>query len=160
MGDFKDSSSINWEDPKSKISPNFTVHEALWLPTWQCYHIPSDLEKKEIVNTAFKMEKIREYLRRSLHVHCWIRPKVLNNPKSKYHGKSYNAAVGGTPGSAHIEGKAVDFHASSLQASEVRAILSEMLEDFKIRMENTDQEGWVHIDTREPLPKKGRLFRP
>lgn len=150
----------NWNDPKSKLSEHFTVHEALFLPSWDCYHEPSEEEKSNILKCATKMELIREHLGQPIHVHCWLRPKAVNNPKSRYHGKNYNAAVGGAPGSAHAEGLAVDFHVSRMQCSDVRMALVHKLTEFDIRMENMESEGWVHIDLRQPFPRKPRFFRP
>jgi hypothetical protein len=152
---------IDWSNPKDKISEHFTVGEATYLPSWDTYHIPSDIEKENILKTAEKMELIREFLNSlPIHIHCWIRPKIVNSPKSHYHAKNYNAAVGGAPGSAHPEGLAVDFHVSKMTCSEVRAVLQPKLVDFDIRMEDINSEGWVHIDLRKPLPKKSRFFKP
>lgn len=151
---------INWTDPKAKISKYFTVHECLYLPSWECYHIPSEEEKKNILEMAQKMDLVREYLGNPIIVHVWIRPKIVNNPKSKYHAKNYNAAVGGAPGSAHPEGKAVDFHVAKMMCSEVRTVLVTKLKEFDIRMEDVDSEGWVHLDCRQPPPKKNRYFKP
>lgn len=151
--------AIDWSDPKAKISQFFTVKEALWLPSWEVLHVPSETEKEEILKTAQKMDLIREYLERPIIIHCWIRPKNANVPKSKWHARNYNAFVGGAPGSAHIEGKAVDFHAAKMTCGEVRQLLQSKLSEFDIRME--DIEGnWVHIDTRQPLRRKSRFFKP
>lgn len=153
-------SDINWTDPKQKISKFFTVKEALYLPSWECYHIPSEQEKASILKTAEKMDVIREYLGNAIIVHCWIRPKIVNQPKSKYHARNYNAAVGGAPGSAHADGLAVDFHVAKMVCSEVRHILLPKLAEFQIRMEDINSEGWVHIDLRPPALKKSRFFKP
>lgn len=151
---------VNWSDPKSKISQYFTVHEALYLPAWECYHTPSEEEKVAILSHAPKMDKVREYLGQPIHTHCWIRPKVVNCPTSRWHGRNYNAFRNGAPGSAHIDGIATDFHVSQMLCSEVRMVLVPVLAEFGIRMENTDSEAWVHVDSRNPLPKKSRYFRP
>lgn len=152
---------IDWSNPKDKISNNFTVHEATFLPSWLIYHHPSELEKKNILELAEKLELIREYLdNRSISVHVWIRPKAVNNPKSHYHMKNYNASINGAPGSAHIEGKACDFRVSGLDCDDVRASLFPKLEEFKIRMEDLAGSSWIHVDTRQPAPRKSRYFRP
>lgn len=151
--------ALDWKDPKAKISQYFTVKEALYLPAWEVMHTPSDEEKKNILELAAKMDIVREYLDRPIIVHCWIRPKVANVPGSKWHMKNYNSFIGGAPGSAHAEGKAVDFHCARMTCGEVRQILQPMLNEYKIRME--DVEGnWVHVDIRPPLPKRSRFFRP
>lgn len=146
-------------DFKEKISQHFTLHEALWLPSWQVHHIPSEAELSAIKHVAEKMDEIREILGRPIIVHCWIRPNCANVPNSKWDRRNYNAFVGGAPGSAHQEGKAVDFHASSLVCDEIRHLLVTELARMDIRMENNDG-NWVHIDTRKPLPGKARFFRP
>lgn len=151
--------SINWSDPKSLLTPHFTVHDALWLPSWQVYHVPSELEKANIIKQAEKLELVREYLEKPLIIHVWIRPVSVNAPNTQYHLKNYNAAIGGAPGSAHIEGKATDWNPVSMTCSEARTILEPKLEEFKIRMENIDG-NWVHTDMRDPLPNKKRFFRP
>lgn len=146
-------------EPKQKISKHFTLHEALWLPAWQVYHVPSAVEMEEIVKTAEKLDAIREHLGKPIIVHCWIRPSCVNVPNSKWDRRNYNSFVGGAPGSAHQEGKAVDFHASSMVCDEIRYLLLTELKVLDIRMEN-NQGNWVHIDTRQPLPGKSRFFRP
>jgi hypothetical protein len=151
--------ALDWAKPASKISKYFTVKEALWLPSWEIIHLPSDQEKAEILKTAEKMDLIREYLGQPIIVHCWIRPKCANAPATKWDRKNYNAFVGGAPGSAHAEGKAVDFHVAKMTCGEVRQILTSKLEDFQIRMEDIDG-NWVHIDTRHPPKKKSRFFKP
>lgn len=155
-----DKNLIKWDDPKSKISKYFTVHEALYLPSWELHHIPSEQEKAAIINMAQKMDLVREYLGNAIIVHCWIRPKSVNQPKSaRYHLKNYNAACGGAPGSAHMEGIAVDFHVAKMTCDEARHLLVSKLDEFKIRMEDISG-NWVHVDMRNPAPKKSRFFKP
>ena len=150
---------VDWKDPKAKISKYFTVKEALWLPAWEVLHTPSDDEKISILALAEKMDLVREFLERPIIVHCWIRPKCANLPGSKWDKRNYNSFVGGAPGSAHSEGKAVDFHVAKMTCGEVRQILQPKLNEFKVRME--DIEGnWVHVDIREPALKRSRFFRP
>jgi zinc D-Ala-D-Ala carboxypeptidase len=151
--------NVDWKDPKSKISKHFFVREALWLPAWEVFHVPSEQEKAEILKTAEKMDLVREYLERPLIIHCWIRPKVANIPNSKWDKKNYNSFVGGAPGSAHPEGKAADFNPVSMTCGEARSLLLHKLKEFDIRLENTEG-NWLHIDTRQPLPMKSRFFRP
>jgi hypothetical protein len=149
---------IDWNNPKCNISEHFTVHDATYLPRWQCYHQPSDEEKATILRTAETMEKVREVLGKPLNVHCWIRPTSVNNSTS-YHGKNYNATVGGATHSAHITGEAVDFNPIGLDCGQAREVLLPELDKLQVRMEN--REGpWVHIDIRQPLPGHPRYFRP
>jgi len=150
---------IDWNDPKSQITEHFTVHDATYLPTWQIYHQPSDVEKQNIITTAGKMELVRQELGRPLLAHCWIRPTSVNCPGSAYHGRNYNALVGGAKNSPHIDGEAVDFNPVAMTCGDARAVLLPKLEEFQIRMENIEG-NWVHIDTRQPLAGHPRFFRP
>lgn len=150
---------VDWNDPKSKISKYFTVKEALWLPSWQVMHIPSDEEKANILAHAEKMDLVREFLGAPMHVHCWIRP-VLNNPQSSYHGQDYNQLVHGAKGSVHISGSAVDYDAAGLVCDDVRAKLEPKLEEFGLRMERMPGSNWVHNDSKEVLPGHDRFFNP
>lgn len=154
-----DKSQINWTDPKSKVSEHFTVHECTYLPKWDIHHIPSEIEQDNILKTVEKMELIREFLGKPIHVHCWIRPVAVNAPKSQYNGKNYNAVIGGAPLSAHVQGLAVDFHASGYMCSDIRVILLPQLEKWNIRMENIEG-NWIHIDLYPVGKSKNRFFRP
>jgi hypothetical protein len=156
----KDYTQINWDDPKEKVSQFFTVHEMLWLPSWQVYHKPSDIEKANLCKLADKMDKVRDYLNYAINVNCCIRPLYVNCDNPAYKGRNYNALVGGAPHSAHTTGEAMDFHVSSMVANEARHILLDKLEDFGLRMENLDNANWVHNDIREPLPGGKRFFKP
>lgn len=152
---------IDWSNPACKISDHFTVKDVCYLPSWEIMHIPSDEEKANALALVQKLELIRSEIDKPIYIHCWIRPKVVNCPSSsRYHGKNYNAAVGGAPGSAHIEGKAADFHAASWTCDDLREFLLPYLNQYQIRMENKPESGWVHVDIREPLPRQSRFFRP
>lgn len=152
-------SDINWSDLKSPLTQHFTVKDAIWLPAWSVAHVPSETEKVNIISLAHKMELVREFLGKPILVHCWIRPVVVNAPATIHDRKNYNAAIGGAPGSAHIEGMAVDWNPTSMTCAEARYLLIPELERLQLRMEN--KEGpWVHLDSRQPLQKKPRFFRP
>lgn len=144
---------INWQDPKSKLSPHFSVGETLYLPSWQIYHIPSEEEKTNILKTVSKMEEIRAYLNNPMNIHVWIRPEKVNNPSSDRHGQDYNAFIGGSPHSAHINGLAVDFDAVGTSIDDVKAKLLIKLKDFDIRMES-DTTTWIHTDLMPPNPNR------
>jgi hypothetical protein len=146
----------DWSNPKSMVSKYFTVKEALWLPSWQVLHIPSEDEKVSILKHAQNMDKIREFLGVSLNVHCWIRP-VLNNPASDKHGQDYNVFVKGAKNSCHKTGLATDYDATGLVCDDVRTKLESKLEEFDIRMEKMPGGNWVHNDSGE-VPEDGHRF--
>lgn len=150
---------INWLDPKAKISKYFTVHEALWLPSWSVYHIPSDLEKASILKLAKAMDNVRELIDNSIVVHVWIRPLSLNSPGHPRHGQNYNAFVKGAPGSAHRYGKAVDWSSPGISCDELRSKILPKLAEFNLCMEDLPGSNWVHNDTFLPR-KTGRFFKP
>ena len=155
-----DASDINWEDPESPISVHFKVREALWLPSWQVLHIPSDEEKENIAQHAEKMDLIRDFLGAPLHVHCWIRPGALNNPDSDHNGEDYNAFVKGARNSSHKSGKAVDYDAAGLNCDDVRAKLEPKLVEFGLRMEKMPGGNWVHNDSAPVLLGGHNYFIP
>ncbi len=152
-------SSIDWNNPKAKISKHFTVHEALWLPSWSVYHTPSEVEKASILRLASAMDKVRDLIEAPIRVHVWIRPVRLNAPSHSMHGQNYNAFVKGASSSAHRYGKAVDWSSSGISCDELRSKLVSKLEEFKLCMEDLPGSSWVHNDAFLPR-KTGRFFKP
>jgi len=148
---------IDWSNPQSKISKYFTVKEALWLPSWKVFHIPTEQEKANILKQAAKMDLIREFLGTPINVHCWLRP-VLNHPGSEYNGKDYNAFVHGAKNSAHKVGLATDYDAHGLNCDDVRAKLEPKLEEWEIRMERMPGGQWIHNDCAPVIST--RYFKP
>lgn len=151
--------AINWNDEKAKISRYFTVHEALWLPSWRVYHEPSEEEKDNILELAVKMDKVRDFLQAPISVHVWMRPDFLNAPGHSKHGQDYNAFVKGAPRSAHKLGKAVDWSVPGVSCDLVRSKLLPKLEEFGLCMEDLPGSNWVHADCMPPR-KGGRFFKP
>lgn len=150
--------TTNWKDPNSKISKYFTVGEATLLPSWAVYHTTTSQEKADIIATAVIMDKIRDFLGAPIRVHCWIRPTYVDCTSEIHEGENYNHYVGGALHSAHILGRAVDFHVDGLTCDQVRAKLLPRLQEFGIRMENNPGSNWVHIDTYT-APEGSRYFR-
>lgn len=146
-------STINWTDPKAKISKYFTVGEALWLPRLKIYHTPTDVEKANILELAYRMDKVREALGKSLTVNVWIRPVVTLGGKSI----DYNALVGGAAKSSHKDGRAVDLNAKGMTAEEVRTALKDKLAEIDLFME--DDVTWCHFQTT-PTKSGNRIFKP
>lgn len=148
--------TTNWEDPESQISKYFKVKEALYLPKFNCLHIPSEEEKSNILKQAEKMDLIRDLFNLPITIHVWIRP-ILNNKDSEHHGEDYNILVGGATKSSHKIGLACDFHVKDLTCDEVRIKLEPMLEKYNIRMEDNPGSNWVHVDSQQP-PLGGRRY--
>jgi hypothetical protein len=153
------SPELDWNNPDSKISKYFTVKEALYLPSWDVMHIPSQDEKNNILKHAQNMDKIREFLGAPINVHCWIRP-ILNNPQSIHHGEDYNALVKGAKNSSHKYGLATDYDAKGLNCDNVRTSLEPKLEGFGLRMEKMRGGNWVHNDSSEVPVGGNRYFIP
>lgn len=127
---------------------HFSWKEALFLPRWQVYCIPSAEQYNNIIFLGGKMEEVRFIIGYNIHVTSWLRPKM------------YNAEVGGAPGSNHLTGMAIDFKCTEKSADEVRSILLPHLNDLKMRMEDLPGSSWVHLDLG-PVPKGGkRFFKP
>jgi hypothetical protein len=136
--------NIDWTNPKAKISKYFIVKEALYLPSWQALHIPSKVEQENILKLAEKMDLVREFIKSTISVHCWIRP-VLNNPASPYHGQDYNAHVKGAPGSSHKTGLAVDWSCIGSNCDDLRKFLIGKLAEWDLRMEDLPKSTWIHL---------------
>lgn len=149
---------INWLDPKAKISKYFTVKEALYLPSWQVMHIPSESEKANILKMAAKMDRVRELMNNfPISVHVWIRP-VLNQPGHPKHGQDYNTFIKGAKNSAHKTGEAVDWSIKGEDCDKLRIALLIKLEELELRMEDLPGSNWIHLDCRPVVGK--RFFKP
>jgi hypothetical protein len=149
---------MDWLDPKEHISKWFTVKEALWLPSFECLHIPSEQEKQDILIQAGRMDLIRDYIGKPINVHVWIRPIVTNCPGNPNDQKNYNALVGGAENSMHIYGKATDWDCGE-DCDITRFNLRPVLEQFNIRME-FGTTTWIHTDCKEVAPYMKRYFIP
>lgn len=162
---------IDWSNPKSKITPRFSVSEALTLPSWGVMHVPSEEEKAAIVSIAEGVGRAAEFLESklghhvSINVHAFMRPEKANVPGSKWDGQDYNRYIYETqvwkdlspeekakkhvPLSPHRTGHAVDFHIVGYEGpakcQEIRLMLAPELERLGLRMEKI-VGGWVHLD--------------
>jgi len=121
---------------------NFRWIEALTLREWGWCAYPTDVQKENIIDTAKRMQAIRDIFGRAIYIKSWLRPH------------EYNLDIGGAELSAHIEGKAVDFTVDGYGGIGgcdcVRSRLEAGLSDLGIRMEHSPGSNWIHIDTREP----------
>jgi len=144
--------NIAWENPRAPISKFFRVHEALWLPSWRIYHVPSLDECLHIAQLASKMDAVRDFLGVPVIVHCWIRPTTTHQTitgEGSHDEDNYNQYVGGVDGSAHIPGDAVDWHALGYVGpsgcEQIRNYIRPYLIEFGLRMEEHNG-AWIHTD--------------
>lgn len=175
--------AFDWSNPKSKLSKNFSVGEALLLPSWSAYHSPSEEEKAAIKGIAEKVSAaivfLEKKLGKELHVdvHAWMRPAAAKIPGSKWDGQDYNRYIYETqvwkdltpeqkalkhvPNSPHKTGHAIDFHVIGFEGkancAKIRSLLEPELENLGLRMEDLDG-GWVHLDDLPVVNK--RFFKP
>ena len=143
---------INWSDGTSKVSPHFSVHEALWLPTWGRLATEADgltLEIKANLILLFdRMEVVREFVGKAINVHVTYRPKL------------YNKEIKGATNSAHIYGKAIDFDVAGMTCDAVRKLIVPKLVAWDMRCEHLDGTNWVHLDTKSVGSSGTRYFIP
>jgi hypothetical protein len=122
--------------------------EVLWLPQYRMYaHPPND----EVLNNLISVCKLFDKVRHILGGH----PMQIT---SGYRPELYNEFIGGAKYSAHMDGMALDFQHSKLQADECRSRLISHMVPLNFRMEDKKGSSWVHIDIRKPLQK--RFFKP
>jgi hypothetical protein len=151
--------TINWKNPEAMISTHFSVKEALWLPRWSTMHIPDEKDQEFIIETAKRMDMVRNFLGSPIIPFCWIRPYSANCPDSKYHGMDYNKLVGGAQQSMHLCGGAVDWYTTE-SCDIIREKLVPKLEEFNIRMENLPNANWIHCDIKFVGYGMNRYFIP
>jgi hypothetical protein len=176
-------STIDWSDPKSKITPNFSVGEATLLPKFGIYHIPNDTEKSNIIKLATAIQKVRDAYGKPMNISNWIRPiitagklepsgKIVRDPQSKYNKQDYNAAItnkttgeqGGSSTSKHKTGIAVDIRDGSRTLTNFLLKNQDLLKDNQLWMEDEKSaHDWVHLDLGNRLKGEGqgreRIFK-
>lgn len=122
-----------------KISKYFTEKESTVSATGErlkIKNIPTQDKKDNILYTASRMDKIREYLGVPLIVLSWFRTEELNK------------AVKGSKTSAHKEGLAVDVYSTKMSSKE---IYNKLIEAQKKGLIQFDQlifypnQNFVHI---------------
>lgn len=126
---------------------NFYWYEVLKLRTWGFHCHPNIVQYNNMLKLIKKMEIIRKFFGRPINVNSGVRPVV------------YNKLIGGSIGSAHIDGEALDFSIKDLTADHVRLMLIAKLDELDIRMENLPGSKWIHIDLKPP-GITGRFFIP
>ncbi len=128
--------TIDFTDPKARITEHFTVKDALTLHSWKrlATHVDG-VDFTKIVILCEKLEEIRALLSCGMNVHCMFR------------SQDYNKSQGIHPlNDVHSMSLACDFDCSPhMTISEVHAILEPKLEELGIRMEQ-NTPTWVHVD--------------
>lgn len=135
------------------ISQYFSWKEAIYLPKWDRLATSEELTPEIVENLTklfVKMDVIRKFFSNQILVHCAFRP-----PK-------YNKEIGGAKKSAHMEGKAVDFHVRCVTCDDAKSAILRynLLEKLEMRMENRPGSNWIHLDTRAPGKDGKRFFLP
>ena len=129
-----------------RISEHFKLGELVWLPQWRIHCFPTKLQYENLVTFIHQIERVRRFLNRSMIVTSCLRPDI------------YNSKIGGSTGSKHIQGRAIDFVVKGMSCDDVRAILEPKLKEFDLRMENI-AGNWIHLDNAKP-GISGRFFKP
>lgn len=137
---------------KDKVSAYFQWKDALYLPQYRRLANESDgvtdEVKANLVILFDKLDIIRDYFDSPILIHC------------AYRSPEYNKLVGGASKSAHLLGKAVDFHVIGVSCDEARKMIIKdgLLDSMELRMEDLPGSSWVHIDTMSP--SSTRFFKP
>lgn len=127
---------------------NFKWREALYLQSLDITVVPPEDIVLNIIQTANKMQNIRDILGMPIYVTSWYRPEKYNSLPM----------INGSPNSYHRFGLAVDFVVKGVAADAVRELLLEYLEPLNIRMEDLPKASWVHIDLGRVI--HNRFFKP
>lgn len=120
-----------------QISPNFSLAELTRTDTGLS-NTPDSAAIENLFRLANQvLEPIRALLWSSLAVH------------SAYRCKAVNQAVGGARASAHLEGRACDFHPTGdcLIRSEFQKILESDIPFDRIILEYRGSRYWIHAET-------------
>lgn len=128
--------------------PHFTWREALELREWHICAFPdTEQTRHNLVQTAQKLELVRSIIGEPLVITSWYRPSA------------YNLHIGGSVGSWHRVGLAVDFRPKYMSCNKAKIMLLEHLSGLDLRMENNGRAAnWVHIDLGKVY--KNRYFKP
>lgn len=150
-------SDVDWSAAACPVSQHFSVRECLWLPTWKRLAVESDFNDpampwvtvcSNLYAFMQRMDVVRDWLGCAINVHVTARPPA------------YNLLIGGAKGSAHKEGKAVDWSPAEGPCVDTIARILGLLEAWDMRCENNGPfPSWIHLDCRAPGPA-GRYFKP
>ncbi len=122
--------SIDWSNPKTKISKYFTVYE---VTKGSSERIPTDPSiQQNIIDLAQKLDQLREAWGSPIGIRSWYRPP------------SINAAVGGHPNSYHISGKAADIYPTNRKIYQFQKFVQQ---NWIGGIGKGARRGFVHVDT-------------
>ncbi len=137
----------DWKDPRSSVTPHFTVGDALRLKAWGRIGTEADgADFGKLLVLCQKMEEVRKVLGCPVNVHCCFR------------SQAYNEDQGIHPiADVHSMSLACDFDVNAHMGIETAKMkLEPLLESLGIRMER-HTASWIHMDLRAPGPS-GRYF--
>ena len=111
---------------------------------------------KRIYDSALEFQKIRDYLGKPMHIHCFYR-SIEHNVRA-YIQSGYTPKVARTKTrlGCHLYGTAIDFHVTGMIDECVRVKLQQGIKEgkFKVRIE-AGTIGWVHVDCGNPFISGG-----
>jgi len=134
---------LNLDD---NMTEHFKLSELLWLPQWRIHCFPTKLQYENLVTFIHQVERMRRFLKRSFIVTSCLRPDI------------YNSKIGGSAGSRHMRGRAIDFTVKGMSCKEARIAMKPKLDEYNLRMENING-NWIHLDNGKP-GISGRFFKP
>jgi len=92
---------------------------------------------ENIKELAENLQKIREFLKESIHIN------------SAYRSSSHNAAIGGKPNSQHLLGKAADIAMKNFTSKDIIIVLERMILNGELKEGGLGlYNGFVHYDIR------------
>lgn len=139
---------------KRRLTEHFTIDEATHSNTAASLGISNDPDEEEfdaILDTANRMEAVRDLLKAPIHVSSWFR-----NPE-------VNKAVGGSSTSDHMTGRSVDFTCPAFGTpyDVCKAIASSGIRfDQLIYETNARGSQWVHIGFGERMRGQVMTYTP
>lgn len=127
------------------ITGNFTLEELTRSATGLRLGLDNTLPTQFLRNA----EQIAEALER---VRAYFGGKPVR-VTSCYRSKAVNAAVGGSPTSAHMAAMAADFEVSGVPHIEVCRSIPDIIPEFDQVIYEFGPTGWVHLGLTHGLPR-------
>jgi hypothetical protein len=139
----------DWTNKDDKVTPHFTVGDALMLHSWGRLATEADgADFDKLTTLCQKLEEVRDALGCPINIHCMFR------------SPQYNLAQNILPPTGmdvHAMNLACDFDCNGhLTIQEVKDKLRPLLDRLQIRMEY-GTTTWVHVDLHSVGPS-GRYF--